>query len=78
MKSTLGFLRPNFFLHCIPNITDCKPEQYIAEDEYECTNNNVDKAHLSDIYMSFPSGHTSAAMFYVVFLVVNYFNYINI
>lgn len=62
-----GSLRPHFMDVCDPNI-DCRNEinQLRFIEDYECRGDNVS----TDIYMSFPSVHTSAAIFVSIYLVL--------
>lgn len=61
-----GNLRPHFMAVCKPKI-DCTAtyNQLRLIEDYECMNDNVS----IDVYMSFPSVHTSAAVFVSVYLI---------
>lgn len=61
-----GNLRPHFMDVCIPNINCSAIEnQFILIQDYECQNKDV----TIDVYMSFPSVHTSSAVFVSIYLI---------
>lgn len=65
LKSATGRPRPNFIDVC--KLKNFKTGEYMDETKYEC------KDKTDEAYKSFPSGHTSTAFFYVVFLIVKFF-----
>lgn len=69
LKSTFGRLRPNFISVCQPNVDllNCTTNKYFQVNEYKCINENVEQ------FKSFPSGHTSAVIYYAFFIIVNFF-----
>lgn len=68
-KYLVGRLRPHFMAVCIPSV-DCLGDQnrwkYI--EDYECLGTDKKKVH--DSRLSFPSGHSSFAVYTMVYVVM--------
>nr|QDR50975.1 wunen3 [Heliconius melpomene] len=68
-KNIIGRPRPHFFNLCKPSIDCSLPEfsrRYIEADEYTCLGENVEK--ISDVNLSFVSGHSTWAAFTMIYL----------
>ncbi|XP_044260860.1 phospholipid phosphatase 3-like [Tribolium madens] len=66
-KGSIGRLRPYFFNSCLPNINCSLPQNHhIYHTVFICTNENYKK----NSRLSFPSGHSSYAMFCGLFLAI--------
>ncbi|CAH1381800.1 hypothetical protein MTP99_005718 [Tenebrio molitor] len=67
LKGSVGRLRPFFLIECAPNINCSLPEnQHVYHVNYECTN----KKFKQNTRLSFPSGHSSFAMYCALFLAI--------
>ncbi|KAI6222993.1 AcidPPc domain-containing protein [Aphelenchoides fujianensis] len=65
-KRTICRLRPNFLAVCQPNLTQlCTPHSHVFIEDYECLGRFDD-----DEFYSFPSGHSSSAANFAVFMIV--------
>ncbi|XP_060063027.1 phospholipid phosphatase 2-like [Ylistrum balloti] len=69
MKLWAGRLRPNFFAWCIPeyNATECDVGGGYITD-FVCLNN--DTKEVDDVKQSFPSGHSSSAVYAFTFVAI--------
>ncbi|CAD5214397.1 unnamed protein product [Bursaphelenchus xylophilus] len=63
VKFSFGRLRPHFFDVCRPDVSACRPGDYV--ETYKCSGTNM-KA-VRDAHLSFYSGHASTAFFYATF-----------
>ncbi|XP_060554223.1 phospholipid phosphatase 1-like [Ruditapes philippinarum] len=66
IKSRMGVLRPNFFDVCKPHFNVSLCPGYITK--YTCTGSDL--MEIRDSRLSFPSGHSSLAMYIAVFFCV--------
>lgn len=78
-KQTLGRLRPHFIAVCQPIMkdgTNCSDainrHRYI--EEYSCGNTQASPSQLKEMRLSFPSGHSSIAV-YTMFFAAIYLHY---
>ncbi|XP_069120606.1 phospholipid phosphatase 3-like [Argopecten irradians] len=67
LKLFFGRLRPNFFAVCNPNFTAIDCTQGFIRD-FHC--NETDEEVIADLRKSFPSGHSAAAAYGMLFLAV--------
>ncbi|EFA05622.1 putative phosphatidate phosphatase isoform X1 [Tribolium castaneum] len=66
-KGSIGRLRPYFFNSCLPNVNCSLPQNHhVYHTIFTCTNKNYKK----NSRLSFPSGHSSYAMFCGLFLAI--------
>ncbi|KAK7098642.1 phospholipid phosphatase 1-like isoform X2 [Littorina saxatilis] len=64
-KYAIGRLRPHFFTICAPDLSKVSPDKAYIEADI-CTGN--DTAAIQEARVSFPSGHSSMAIFVSLFL----------
>jgi phosphatidate phosphatase len=80
-KYAIGRLRPHFISVCMPigdEVAACNPDgvgaaRYVAAGAYVCngTLNGFTSSQLRDARLSFPSGHSSFAVYTMPFLAVS-------
>ena len=78
-KQTLGRLRPHFITVCQPVMrdgTNCSNplNRYRYIEDYNCSNMEATAQQLRQMHLSFPSGHSSFAM-YTMFFAAIYLHY---
>lgn len=72
IKYTVGRLRPHFYTVCLPSIdcTDVNNHKY--HEVFNCTNPlyNHNKRIMKELRLSFPSGHSSFAMYTMTYFAI--------
>lgn len=72
-KNVIRRLRPHFYTACRPQLNDgstCDEakNRNIFVEQYFCTNRNLSSMQLRELYVSFPSAHSSLSFYAMLFL----------
>ncbi|XP_065167826.1 putative phosphatidate phosphatase isoform X2 [Atheta coriaria] len=72
LKYTVGRLRPHFYTLCLPIFQGTTCESNISSlhryiTDYQCSNPDISQRQLKEMRLSFPSGHSSFAMYTMLY-----------